>query len=126
MYTQSNGAEGHIWNGVPCLLLTTKGRRSVTLQTLPVIYGMDGDSYLIVASKSGAAAHPAWYLNLCATSTFGLQMGVERFAAVARTASAAAKAQLWPIMARVWPAYDEYQTRTPRNIPVVVLARTHK
>jgi deazaflavin-dependent oxidoreductase (nitroreductase family) len=122
-YLRSNGADGHIWNGVPTLLLTTKGRRSGEPLTLPLIYGRAGSDYLIVASKGGDPRHPAWYLNLVAEPNVSLKVGFEEFPARARTAPAAEKGRLWPIMTKVWPAYDEYQAKTGRDIPVVVLER---
>jgi deazaflavin-dependent oxidoreductase (nitroreductase family) len=122
-YQETNGAEGHLWNGVPCLLLTTTGSRSGRQLTLPLIYGRDGDRYLIVASRGGAPDHPAWYKNLAAQPAVRLQVGPEKFAARARTATGAERARLWKSMTQIWPAYDEYQAKTTREIPVVVLER---
>ncbi|MEV6860303.1 nitroreductase/quinone reductase family protein [Streptosporangium subroseum] len=79
--------------------------------------------YLVVASKGGAAAPPAWYLNLQANPEVKVQVLGDRFTARARTATAEEKPELWKIMTAVWPAYDEYQTKTDREIPVVVLER---
>ena len=122
-YLASDGAQGHLWNGVPCLLLTTTGRKSGKALLLPLIYGTSGASYLIVASKGGAPGHPAWYLNLAVEPNVTLQVGADRFAAKARTATAAEKPALWAVMTKIWPAYDEYQAKTTRSIPVVVIDR---
>ena len=122
-YLASDGAQGHLWNGVPCLLLTTTGRKSGKALQLPLIYGTSGASYLIVASKGGAPGHPAWYLNLAAEPGVTLQVGADRFEAKARTATAAEKPALWAVMTKIWPAYDEYQAKTTRSIPVVVIDR---
>jgi deazaflavin-dependent oxidoreductase (nitroreductase family) len=122
-YIASDGQDGHIWEGVPTLLLSTTGRRSGTQHTTPLIYGCDGDRYIIVASRGGAPSHPAWYLNLVDQPQVQVQVLADRFAARAHTASASEKPALWKIMAGIWPAYDEYQTRTTREIPVVVLSR---
>jgi deazaflavin-dependent oxidoreductase (nitroreductase family) len=122
-YVSSGGAEGHHWHGVPTLLLTTLGRQSGKARRTPLIYGQDGEHYVVVASKGGADQHPAWYLNLSANPRIRLQVGAEEFDAVAHTAAADEKAKLWPVMAAIWPAYDEYQTKTERDIPLVVLAR---
>jgi len=122
-YVETDGAEGHIWNGVPTLLLTTTGRRSGKLRRTALIYGQDGDRYLIVASKGGAQEHPLWYRNLVDQPEVQLQVGADRFRARAHTASPEEKARLWPIMTKVWPAYDQYQTKTDRQIPLVVLER---
>lgn len=122
-YRESNGAEGHMWRGVPTLLLTTTGRKSGEPLTLPLIYGRDGERYLVVASRGGAPTHPAWYLNLAANPEVEVQVGPEQFKAKARTADDAEKPALWKMMTKIWPAYDEYQQRTKRSIPVVVLER---
>ena len=122
-YLETNGEDGHIWNGVPTLLLTTTGRRSGEPYTTPLIYGQDGDRYIVVASRGGAPEHPQWYRNLLAQPEVEVQVGAERFPAWARPASAEEKPALWKLMAAIWPAYDEYQTRTTRDIPVVILER---
>jgi deazaflavin-dependent oxidoreductase (nitroreductase family) len=122
-YVESNGADGHIWNGVPTLLLTTTGRKSGEPLMLPLIYGEDKGRYVIVASKGGYPTHPAWYLNLVANPRVKLQVGADKFDAKARTATGAERAELWKKMTKIWPAYDEYQTKTKREIPVVVLER---
>ena len=123
-YLQSNGEDGHIWNGVPTLLLTTTGRRSGRLLTTPLIYGQDDDRYFIVASRGGAPRHPFWYLNLTDRPEVEVQVLSDRFPAHARTAMPNEKPALWAIMTAIFPAYDEYQTRTTREIPLVVLERT--
>ena len=122
-YVASGGQDGHIWEGVPTLLLTTTGRRSGEARTTPLIYGRDGERYLIVASRGGAPSHPAWYDNLSAQPEVQVQVMADRFKARARTASAAERAALWKTMAAIWPPYDEYQARTARQIPVVILER---
>ena len=123
LYTRTNGTEGHIWNGVPTLLLTTLGRRSGQPYRTPLIYGMDGDRYVVVASKGGAPSHPAWYLNLAEHPTVKLQVGGEVFTASARTSPPEERARLWPAMTKIWPDFDSYQAKTGREIPVVVFER---
>ena len=122
-YIETNGEEGHIWRGVPTLLLTTTGKRTGEPYTTPLIYGTDGDRYVIVASRGGAPEHPQWYRNLVAEPMVGLQVKAHKFQARARTASAEEKPALWRMMAGIWPAYDEYQAKTERDIPVVILER---
>ena len=122
-YVESGGQDGHIWEGVTTLLLTTTGRRSGQARTTPLIYGRDGDRYVVVASRGGAPQHPAWYENLAARPEVTVQVMADRFKARARTASAAERPALWKTMAAIWPPYDEYQARTTREIPVVVLER---
>ncbi|MBA2338236.1 MAG: nitroreductase family deazaflavin-dependent oxidoreductase [Acidimicrobiia bacterium] len=120
-YVESGGVKGHRWHGVDTLLLTTRGRRTGKLRRSALIYGRHGDAYVVVASKGGGARHPEWYLNLTADPKVSVQVGAERFAATARTASGEERTALWQQMASIWPAYDDYQRRTHRQIPVVVL-----
>ena len=122
-YLETDGREGHIWNGVPTLLLTTTGAKSGKQLQLPLIYGKDGDNYLVVASKGGAPQHPAWYHNLDANPDVAVQVEAEKFKAKARTATAEEKPRLWETMAKIFPNYNEYQQKTTRDIPVVVLER---
>ena len=97
---------------MPTLLLTTRGRRSGRPRRTPLIYGRDGDDYVVVASAGGGPTAPAWYLNLSADPRVRVQVKDDVFDAVARTASAEEKARLWPVMTAIWPAYDEYQAKT--------------
>jgi len=122
-YLATDGAEGQSWNGMPALLLTTKGRRSSEPRLSPLVYGRDGDRYLIVASLGGAPTHPQWYHNLVANPEVELQVGAERFRARARTATPAEKPALWSVMTGVFPGYDQYQSKTARDIPVIILER---
>ncbi len=122
-YLETDGREGHIWQGVPTLLLWTTGRKSGNTLLLPLIYGRNGDDYIIVASKGGAPAHPAWYLNLCAHPDVEVQVQADKFRARARTVTAEERTALWPRMCEIWPQYDEYQSTTEREIPIVALRR---
>jgi deazaflavin-dependent oxidoreductase (nitroreductase family) len=122
-YVETGGEDGHLWEGVPTLLLTTTGRRTGQPFTTPLIYGEDGGRYLVVASRGGAPEHPGWYKNLVAHPEVGVQIKADRFRARARTATPDEKPALWKLMASIWPSYDEYQTRTEREIPVVILER---
>jgi deazaflavin-dependent oxidoreductase (nitroreductase family) len=122
-YLETGGRDGHIWEGVPTLLLTTRGRRSGEPRTTPLIYGRAGERYLVVASRGGAPTHPDWYQNLAADPEVQVQVMADRFKARARTASVAEKPALWKTMTSIWPPYDEYQARTTREIPVVILER---
>ena len=122
-YVETSGEDGHLWRGVPTLLISTRGRRSGSLRRTALIYGRDGDHYLVVASRGGADHHPLWYRNLVPDRHVRVQVGADRFTAQARTATAEEKARYWPTTASIWSAYDEYQTKTTRDIPVVVLER---
>jgi len=123
-YVESDGKTGHHWRGVNTLLLTTRGRKSGKLTRTALIYGRDGDRYIVVASKGGAEKHPEWYLNLVVNPEVNVQVGGDRFTAQARTASAEEKPALWSLMTSIWPDYDQYQARCARDIPVVILERT--
>ena len=120
-YLATGGEEGHDWQGTQTLILTTVGRRSGRPRQHPLIYGRHGDDYLVVASKGGAPQHPAWYLNLEADPDVEIQVRADKLHARAHTATPEEKAELWPIMTKDWPAYDDYQQKTERDIPVVVL-----
>jgi deazaflavin-dependent oxidoreductase (nitroreductase family) len=122
-YRATDGEEGHDWRGAKVLLLTTTGRRSREPRTTPLIYGRNGDDYMVVASKGGSPEPPAWYLNLSESPAVEVQVKGDRFKARARTAGAEEKPELWRTMAAEWPDYDSYQERTEREIPVVVLER---
>jgi deazaflavin-dependent oxidoreductase (nitroreductase family) len=122
-YVETDGEEGHDWRGTTTLILTTRGRRSGEQRSTPLIYQRDGDALLVVASKGGADEPPAWYLNLVADPNVTVQVRGDRFAARARDATAQEKPAMWQKMVATWPAYDEYQQKTSRAIPVVVLER---
>jgi deazaflavin-dependent oxidoreductase (nitroreductase family) len=123
-YVETGGEKGHHWRGVQTALLTTRGRRSGKLRRTALIYGQDGDRYLLVASLGGAPKHPLWYLNLVENPEVQLQVGPDVITGRARTASPEEKARLWPTMAEIWPAYNDYQAKTDRDIPVVIIERT--
>lgn len=123
-YRESDGEVGYIWNGAPTLLLTTRGRTSGEPRTSALIYSRDGDDYLVVASVGGMPEHPRWYRNLLADPHAEIQVKAEHIPVLARTAASTEKPRLWSIVTDVWPNYDVYQSRTEREIPVVVLTPT--
>jgi deazaflavin-dependent oxidoreductase (nitroreductase family) len=120
-YVESDGKKGHLWRGLPTLLLTTRGHKSGKLRRTALIYGRDGKNYLLVASNGGAHNHPLWYLNLVENPEVELQVGADKFAARARTATAKEKSRLWKLMVKIFPYYDEYQAKSDRDIPVVII-----
>jgi deazaflavin-dependent oxidoreductase (nitroreductase family) len=123
-YIETDGEEGYTWReGSKILLLTTTGRKSGTERTMPLIFGEADGSQVLVASRGGAPEHPAWYLNLEANPEVGVQVKGDVFRARARTAEGEERERLWKAMNEIWPHYDEYQTKTTRQIPVVVLDR---
>lgn len=124
-YRATDGEEGYSWQrGTTILLLTTRGRKSGDARTTPLIFQPDGDDYLIVASRGGTDQPPGWYLNLQAEPDVQVQVRGDVFRARARDATPDEKPEMWRKMAAVWPDYDEYQEKTDRQIPVVVLERT--
>jgi deazaflavin-dependent oxidoreductase (nitroreductase family) len=120
-YLASGGTHGHENNGVRTLVLATTGRRTGTPRRTCLIYGTSGDEYVVVASKGGADEDPAWFRNLVADPTVGVQAGTRRFTARARVASPAERPALWARMVEIFPLYDEYAQKTDREIPIVLL-----
>ncbi|MBE1499651.1 deazaflavin-dependent oxidoreductase (nitroreductase family) [Amycolatopsis lexingtonensis] len=120
-YLDSGGTEGHESNGLRTLILATTGRRTGTPRRCCLIYGTSGDDFVVVASKAGSDDDPAWFKNLQANPNVGVQAGTRRFTARARVASAAERETLWPMMAGIFPLYDEYAGKTDRVIPIVLL-----
>jgi deazaflavin-dependent oxidoreductase (nitroreductase family) len=122
-YVETDGAEGHEWRpGVHTLLLTTKGRKSGEQRRTALIYQPDGGgNYVVVASQGGKPAHPSWYFNLAEDPVVDVQVAADKFQARARTAGPDERDRLWTLMNEVWPDYAEYQQKTDREIPVVVL-----
>ena len=131
IYRESGGAEGHLFDSsvaggvglVPSLLLTTIGRRSGEKHTSPLFYGTAGEAYVIIGSKGGADTQPGWYLNLRANPQAEVQVAREHFTARARIAAGKEREQLWEQMVQLYPPYREYQKKTSREIPVVVLEK---
>jgi deazaflavin-dependent oxidoreductase (nitroreductase family) len=126
-YESTDGTSGHLYMGVPSLLLTTRGRRTGKLRRTALMYGEDSGRYLLVPSNGGSATHPAWYLNLTAHPDVYVQVKGERFAARARTATPAEKADLWKIVSAAFPTYDRYlktAANKGREIPLVIVERT--
>ena len=122
-YRATGGEYGHDWRGASVLLLTTTGRNSGEPRTNALIYGRSGDDLLIVASKGGAPAPPGWYFNLQEQPEVEVQLLDDVFRARARTATAEERPAMWREMTSHWPDYDVYQTRTDREIPIIVLER---
>ena len=120
-YLESDGQKGALWRGRPALLLITRGRKSGKLRRTALFYGRDGADYLIVASNGGAPDHPAWYLNLVENPEVELQVGSEKFAARAHTATVEERLRLGQVMKKNFPLYDEFQAKTGREIPLVIV-----
>jgi deazaflavin-dependent oxidoreductase (nitroreductase family) len=123
VYRETDGEHGYHWRGTTILLLTTTGRKSGEPRTTPLIHRTDGDRWVVVASKGGAPEHPSWYQNLLADPEATIEVKAEEIPVRTTTASGEERARLWSLMAEVWPAYDDYQQETDREIPVVVFTR---
>jgi deazaflavin-dependent oxidoreductase (nitroreductase family) len=121
-YRETDGAEGHVWReGATVLLLTTTGRKSGKRRTTPLLYGEDAGRYVVVASVGGAPKHPAWYLNLRTDPEATIQVGGRTLGVRAETATPEERARLWTVMTRIYASYDDYQAKTSREIPIVIL-----
>jgi len=120
-YEETGGKIGHDWNNTSVLILHSKGRKSGKTRKNPLIYGRDGDDYVLVASKGGAPQNPGWYENLRAHPDVAIQVRDKVIPVTARTGTAADKQRVWPMMVAQWPGYADYQAGTKRDIPVVLL-----
>jgi F420H(2)-dependent quinone reductase len=112
---------GRFPSGAPVCLLTTKGHKSGRRRTVPLLYLADGRDFIVVASQGGRPQHPGWYFNLEADPCCELSIGSRRFRVTARRVSEEEKSQLWPRLLEIYPAYQDYERRTTRKIPVVRL-----
>jgi F420H(2)-dependent quinone reductase len=122
LYRATGGRIGHRGpRGAPCLLLDHVGARTGEARTSPLIYGVDDENLILVASKGGYPKHPAWYHNLMANPDTTVQVRSRRAAVHARVATGEERARLWPLMVSVYAGYDAYRRRTDREIPLVVL-----
>lgn len=121
---RANGGETFgVFKGRPLLLLTTTGAKSGESRTTPLVYSKDGDRVVIIASMGGAPKHPAWYLNLAANPGVTVELGTEKFAATASSAEGTERDRLYAQQAEMMPAFNEYEQKTTRRIPVVLLER---
>jgi F420H(2)-dependent quinone reductase len=122
LYRRSGGRLGNTVKGAPVLLLDHVGRKSGRTRTTPLLYMRNGEDIVIVASRGGSDAMPAWRFNLQANPAATVQIGTERHRVLAREASAEEKAELWPRLVEMYGDYEVYQRRTKREIPVVILS----
>jgi deazaflavin-dependent oxidoreductase (nitroreductase family) len=122
LYRATKGRIGGSMRKAPVLLLTTKGRKTGKVRTTPLLYGRDGENVVVVASVGGAPHHPAWFHNLKGHKA-QVQIGKDQWKVKAREAEGQERERLWAQMVGIWPKYAEYQQKTTRRIPVVVLER---
>lgn len=109
------------FKGAPLLLLTTTGARSGKVYTTPLAHTRDGERYVVIASKGGAPTHPDWYHNLVAHPRVTVEVGPDRFEAQARVAQGDERERLFAAQAAKMPGFGDYERKTTRQIPVVVL-----
>jgi len=122
LYESSGGTEGTELEGKPCIILWTRGRQSGAVRKSALMRVTDDEGrYAVVASMGGAPKHPVWYLNLLADQRVSLQDGAELKDYTARVVEGDEKTEWWKRATDVWPSYDEYQSKTDRAIPLVVL-----
>jgi F420H(2)-dependent quinone reductase len=127
-YRLSHGrVAGHVPSGAPICLITTTGRRTGRQRTVPLLYITHGEEQIVlVASHGGMSSHPAWYLNLREDPRATVEIRSTRREMIARPATAAERAELWPALTAAYPRFDAYQGRTARRIPVLILCPTTK
>jgi deazaflavin-dependent oxidoreductase (nitroreductase family) len=123
VYRETHGEHGYEWKGTEILLLTTRGRASGEERTAPLIHRVDGDRWIVVGSRGGTPEHPQWYRNLEADPDATIQVKGDVIPVRMSTATGSERERLWKLMTEVWPAYDRYQTKTDREIPIVILSR---
>ncbi|WP_328300520.1 nitroreductase family deazaflavin-dependent oxidoreductase [Streptomyces sp. NBC_00435] len=124
-YVDSSGADGHLWHGVPTLLLTTLDRLSGRPVRTPLIYGRDEGRHIVLAtSAEGVEGIPSWYRDITACPEVRLQVGALTAQARARTATALERETYWEVMTALWPAFEDQQAAVaPREIPLVIIDR---
>jgi deazaflavin-dependent oxidoreductase (nitroreductase family) len=122
-FRTNHGNVTGVFEHAPLVLLTTTGAKSGRSHTTPVVYTKDGDNIVVIASKGGAPSNPAWYHNLVAHPQVTVELPNETYTAKARVAEGDERERLWRAQADLMPGFDEYQTKTTRRIPVVVLER---
>ena len=120
-YRATKGRIGKTWQGAPVLLLDHVGSKSGRHMTSPLIYGEDGDDLIIIASFGGARRHPFWWPNLKANPETTVNVCGDVRRVRARQATPEEKARIWPKMVEIYAPYADYQRRTERDIPVVIL-----
>ena len=122
-FRTNGGKVGGQFAGAPLLLLTTTGAKSGQRRIAPLMYMPDGDRMIIFAAKAGAPTNPDWYHNLVAHPDATVEVGTETFDVNAVVASDEERDRLYAQQAKMYPGFADYETKTTRKIPVVVLER---
>jgi deazaflavin-dependent oxidoreductase (nitroreductase family) len=122
-FRANGGKLGGGFDGRPVLLLTTTGRTSGEPRTAPMMYLQEGDHLYVFASKGGAPSDPHWYRNLVANPRVSVELGIERFEAIARPLGGEERDRVYARQVELYPQFGEYERKTERTIPVVELIR---
>lgn len=125
LYEKSGGADGTTLRGLPVIIVTNRGRRTGAIRKTPLMRVVDGDSYVLVASRGGAPKHPLWYHNLKADPSVEIRDGAEVYSMrVREVEDSVSKQRLWDIAVEAYPPYQDYQEKTDRPIPVFIAETT--
>jgi len=122
-FRTNDGKVGGPFENAPILLLTTTGAKSGRKYTTPLVYQTDGDRIVIFGSKGGAPSHPAWYHNLVANPRVTIELPGETVEVTAATVEGAERERIWSAQKEIMPGFAEYEAKTERQIPVIVLTR---
>lgn len=123
LYRMSGGKIWGTWlQGAPIMLLTTIGRKSGEPRTAPLLYLREGDDIVTVASQGGMSTNPLWFRNLEVNPDVEVEIGSQKRPMRARRATEEEKTRLWPKLVAMYTDYADYQARTTRNIPVVIIS----
>lgn len=122
-FRANGGKVGGGFDGRPMVLVHHKGAKTGTERVSPLVYQADGDNVVIFASKGGAPTHPHWYLNLLANPRTTIEVGADTIDVQARVAEGTERERLWSKQKQVMPGFAEYEAKTTREIPVIVLER---
>jgi deazaflavin-dependent oxidoreductase (nitroreductase family) len=124
-FRANGGKVGGQMENIPLLLVTMKGAKSARTITLPLAYSKDGNRFVVIASYAGAPHNPSWYHNLVAHPDVTIELGGEKFQAKASVAQGAERDRLFKQQADQLPIFNEYQQKTTRRIPVIVIDRVN-
>ena len=125
LYEKSEGADGTTLRGLPVIIVTNRGRKTGAIRKTPLMRVVDGDTYLLVASRGGAPEHPLWYHNLKGDPSVEIRDGAEVYSMrVREVEDSVEKQRLWAIAVEAYPPYQGYQEKTDRAIPVFVAVTT--
>ena len=125
LYERSGGTDGTTLKGLPVIIVTNRGRRTGAVRKTPLMKVVDGNSYVLVASRGGAPTHPVWYHNLKADPNVEIRDGIEvQSMRVREVENSGEKQRLWDIAVEAYPPYQDYQEKTDRSIPVFLAEST--